>query len=733
MVKTNDKSGASGRVELSVHVDLAQGNEPQRPQAAAYAYSAGGKLLDSQPVNEKGDARLSVAVGEEDAAVRLLVGPAIEQPDIEQLLRRGAVEQHLRLTLKEPRPSVVLPIEPDIWHCWRLGRCVVRGTLNKRVVSGGLPLDLPVCHAKVDVWEVDPWYVVVPRLPPWLIDWLREVIVTPKPRWPIPPGPGPVEFEVPRIAPPGPGPDPVPIALRRAMRPVPAADAMSDAAMIGAVHAAAQGTALLYAAQVGSELQLRQSLLHHADLIRPLLCLYYPHYFGKQKVATASTDECGHFRTVFWRGCRSTDVPDLYFTARQRVFGWFEMTIYAPTPVPCHTHWNYVCGTPVTLITTNPWAVTCSPCPPIVAGENWVLFTAIGNTSLKAIHGGGAPGTNGANLGLLQGGAPWGGMLRPRLDFDNALRESLGVHYYQLSWRKGMAGDFTPLNREVYRHYAHMVGTDLVLEPYKLGPHHMAVGGEQLELYEIPPALPPVGQWSVANAVLDTENGEFDSDAFSEGLQFQDDGSPVPGTSDESGLYQLKLDLYDVAGNLINIAAKGIDYYVPNVANLSGTITTVKASTVAQPGGGTLVQGHSLVLTLHVDNNRTWAGIGAPTTPGGSADPCCGVLHYALGQSVTMPYAAYHPHGYATHGFSVVRSATQIISTAGGVGAFTVTRTVGDMMSVNLPPECAGKPPCTTAAFGEHLDVYAMATDGWASRLSAYDTHDTRAFALSLI
>ena len=51
-------------------------------------------------------------------------------------------------------------------------------------------------------------------------------------------------------------------------------------------------------------------------------------------------------------------------------------------------------------------------------------------------------------------------------------------------------------------------------------------------------------------------------------------------------------------------------------------------------------------------------------------------------------------------------------------------------MTLNLPAACAGKPECTTAAFGERLDVYEMATDGWGSDLG-YEASDLRAFALS--
>lgn len=727
MAKTN--GGNIRNVELAVHVDLVEAGGAEQPQVAAYAYSPGGKLLGSKVFDAHGNAKLMVPVVEEGSAVRLMVGPAIEQPDMDELLRRGALEQHVRASPKEPRPSVTLTIDPEIWRCWILRRCFVQGTLLKRTQSGGITMDLPVCHASVDIWEVEAWPIIVAKLPPWLIDWLRNIVAGP-----ITPGPGdPVELASSRVTlqpalHPLSDSDPVPMDVRRTMHPANANATAGNEAVLAAVHAAAASSELMYAAAVGSDLQWRQALQQRPDLVRPLLCLFYPWFITKQLITTATTDECGHFRASFFRGC--LDAPDLYFSARQRLFGWFDITIYEPMPVACHTYWDYVCGTPVTLITTSPFAIACSPCGPVVAGANWVLFTAIGNTSLKAIFGGGAAGASNSNLGLLTSGAPWGGMLRPRLDFDNALRETLGVRYYQLSWRQGTTGSFTPIARDVFRHYAHMVGTDLVVEPYRLGPNYMTVGGQQLALFEIPPALPPIGQWTVANAVLDTENGEFDSVAFSSGLAFNADGSPVGGTSDGSGLYQIKLDLYDAAGNLVDITAKGIDYYVPDSANLSGTIHTVKANTVVQPGGGTLVQGSSLILTLHVDNNHCWAGIGAPYTPSGTADPCCGVVHYGAGATVTMPYVAYHPHSFATHDFLVVRSATSIVTNSGGVGSFAISRSVHDMMTLNLPAACANQPECTTAAFGERLDVYEMATDGWGSYLG-YNDSDNRAFALS--
>jgi hypothetical protein len=706
------KKENSRTVELQVNAALADvSSGDTRPDAAAYAYSAGGKLLDTKPLDAKGNATLKLPLSAQATSVRVLVGPRLpKETGLDEVLRRGAQESHLRVEARSARLSLDFTILRDDWLCWLRSACTVRGTLLKRVVSGGVSLDLPVCHARVEIYEVDPLWILLPRLPDEILQKIRDIIIDPR-----------------RIPEPIPGPDPAPFAIRSA----PVSEHVMDDATASALKTATASTELRFLAQTGSRLQFEQALVRNAIIVRPLLCFFYPRFVTMQKVGETFTDDCGHFRTLFFNGCHNADTPDLYFKAYQRIFGFFEVPIYAPTPIACHTWWDYVCGTEVTLHTTSPFAVTCSPCPPVIGPENWVLFTAIGNHSVHGIFGGGAGGASSANWGLTESGAPWGGVLRPRLDFDNSLRETLGVLYYEISWRRGTSGAFTPLNAEVYRHYAHMVGSDLVIDPYRLGPNPILIGTETHQLYEIPPAVPPVGQWTIANAVTDTENGEFNSTIASRGLSYNIDGTVVSGAVDEAGLYQIKIELFDASSNVVDLVANNIHFVVPNTSDLSGTIHTVEASSVAQPGGGTLIVGNALILTLHIDNNHTWAGLGAPTTPVGAADACCGVVHYEPTDSVDMPYTALHPHGYATHALQIFRSATQILPTiTGGVGNFTITETVSDMMTLARPAECLDKPVCTLAAFGEHLEVYATATDGWGSNLG-YNSAANRAFALA--
>ena len=691
------KMPAQRKFSLAVQVPLLDADaRTDRPAVALYAYSTGGALLASAPVDEKGQATLDFAVGTAATGLRLLAGPLTDekQPEIDALLRRGAVERHLRLETDAERLQLDLPLAFDIWHPWLASRCLVKGTLKKRVLRDGITIDLPVCLATVEIYEVDPVHVLIPRLPRDLLERLREVIVQPIPLpdpipdW-LPDSGGSIPF-------PQPGPGPLPIARRSLPQP--------PAPM-----------ALQLAAAGGSELAFRQSLIDHATLVRPLLCGLHPQLVTMQRIGTAFTDDCGHFRTSIFKSIFNPDQPDLYFRATQRLFGFFDVTILAPTPIACHTWWNYVCGSEVSLFTSHPLAITCAPCPPIVAGNNWVLFMAIGNHPLSLIHGSGAAlgATTPANRGLTSTGAPWGGTLRPRLEFDNALRDTLGVRYYRLSWKREAEPDsaYKPLNSAISRHYAHMVGSDLVLDAYPLGPHTV---GSEGGLFEIPPAIPPAGQWSLPDVVEDTASGKFDT-VVADGGALMD------------GQVQLRVELFDAAGLPVDTAALGIRYVVPTSTVLTGTVHTVDASTLG------LVAGSTMVLPLHVNNEACSAAIAPPAIGASVADPCCGVLRYgSTGAPVSLAWTASHPHGFARHDFSVVRGVSSVYAQSDvpvGAGSFSATPTVDNLLNTNLPAGCAVG-GCPVAGFSENLHVKASATNGW-SRQSQYDAGAVRAFVLA--
>lgn len=711
------------------------------PPVVAYAFSKGGALLDARPLDDKGRAVLSLPGAREPQAVRVVLAPEVDKDElnIAEVMRRGGVEQHLALRPGAERvPPLAFELRPDILRLW-LGRlCVVKGTLLKSVVSGGVTLRLPVCHAAVDIHEVDPWPLILPTLPEFEIDRLREIVDGPWPpfRLPIPPRP-------PLLAVGDLGGDPL---SRAGLNPQPLPPEPPPELRLSRVRASdfdpqpdpPGPLALKSANPLPAELRLaarapraafERVVAAHLDLLRPLLCWLYPRFVRRTRIATVMTDECGHFRALVWRSLVNLDQPDLYFTARQRVWPGFWWTIYAPSPVGCHTHWDYVCGTEVTLVTTNPFARTCPPCPPVIAPNNWVLFMAIGNSSTWRIHGAntataaGSPGFDAARHGLLDGTAPWGGVLRPRLEFDDSLRSALGVSYYRVSFKRPGESDaqWRPSTEAINRHYTHEVGGDLILEQYPLGP---VTRGSASHLYEIPPALPPTGQWSTPNAVLDTQSAVFATNEVAPGIGF--DAAGLPAGPDQGGLWQIKVELFDNAGTRVDPEALGIRWRVPASDSLTGTIPTHDAAAI----GLVDAAADAMVLTVRVDNNPCAAAIGAPDVGGSLAADACGVMNYAArAQTVTTPFVALQRNGHAAYSFYVQRGAVSPPElSVGGAAAPSApampaapSETVGNLLDA-----------CTLAGFTEQLYVSHAATDGW-SRQSQYDASAVRAFVLAPI
>jgi hypothetical protein len=730
-------SSTKGSVPVEVRASFSE-RPADLPPIAAYAFTRGGALLDMQPLDDKGHARLSLPASAEPQAIRVLLAPAVDRDTAEvgELVRRGGIDRHIALRPGfEKLPPVAFEIGTDLLRPW-LGRlCVVKGTLVKQVVSGGVTLRLPVCHGKVDIYEVDPWPRIIVALPDFELDRLRDIVDGPWPpiKWPVPPRPPEFDFgDVLRdpLGPVGLNPQPLPprVAGRMVLNPgfVRGFDPQPEPPA-AARQALTSLPAALSVAVRASRPQFERAVIDHIDLLRPVLCWLYPRLVRKTKLVTVSTDECGHFRAVIWRSIFDLDQPDLYFIARQRIWPGFYVTIYEPTPVACHTYWNYVCGTEVTLVTRHPLAHACPPCPPVVAPNNWVLFMALGNTSVWGIHGVnaatavGAPGHQASRFGLLQDTNPWGGSLRPRLEFDNSLRDTLGVKYYRVSYKRQSEPQtaWRPSTDAVNRHYTHEVAGDLILEQYPLGPSTV---GASAHLYEIPPALPPTGQWSIPNAVLDTQSAVVPTGAVAPGVDFNSAG--LPAGPDEGGLWQIKVELFNTAGALVDPEGLGITWRVPDTTDLSGTIGTADAATLGLVDAAR----NCMVITVRVDNNPCAAGIGSPTLDGSPAADACGVMDYtSRSQTVTTPFVALQRNGFANYSFFVQRGAvTPPEVTVSGTAATSApamppapTETVGGLLD-----------SCNTAGFTENLYVAHLATDGW-SRQSQHDRSAVRAFVLA--
>ncbi|MCW4006365.1 MAG: hypothetical protein NWF04_07215 [Candidatus Bathyarchaeota archaeon] len=749
------------KASLSVAVKVLGETQPEvLGKGAAYAFSKGGAFLGKAALNTQGTARLDVnlPVVNTGQSLRVVVGPNMEEKKISvgELLRLGGEQVFVQVTPKDLHKAVEIRVVSKQVLCWLLSACVVQGTVVKRVVSGGIAMDLPVCNATVEIYEVDAIPKIIAKLPLDIIERIREFLIDPPP-------PEPVinpryEIDI------GPLP-PQPLVIgdlktkTQLMEEVekPAAMMLKKSSCEAAVTEnsalslleGGETKKLRVLAKSTSGEQFRQVLINNAPLVKSIICLFPFATAHMDLVATATTAECGKFKALFFRGCNNPDVPDLYFKVKQKIFPILPpMTIYAPTPVLCNTLWNYQCGSQeVTLHIDHPLARVCPPCPPVNAPLNWVLFMAIGNHPLSKMRGTGTTlhtTTNTANVGLTDTDAPFGETLRPRIEFDNSLREDLGVKYYQVSYRKGTTGSFIPITATINRHYTHEVDDDLVLEAYNLGPKSEKSPGVPLankNLFEIPPALPPTGQWSIPNAVEDTASAKFNTLDLA---PLEDAGVLWP----ESGLYQIKVDLFDENGQRVDIDALGITFRVPTSTDLSGTVETEDAACVALTNDGAfsptgLVEDDdgdgkkSMIIALHIDNSRCKAEIPAPTLDGVAAGDDCGVMKYQVGPppleipqgSVQMNYRPAHPsgvgtQGFATYIFTLTRGGNPSVTLSSGrtplpPTMMSTTSTVNDILGI-----------CDTAGFVEYMRVYAKATSGWR-RLHEYDAQTVRGFVLA--
>ncbi|HYZ26449.1 MAG TPA: hypothetical protein VE597_06045, partial [Geminicoccaceae bacterium] len=196
--------------EIAVRVSLPDDERARAASLVAYAFSQGGKLLDAKPLSAKGETTVRVPLGAEGTNVRVVVGPQLdgEARSLTELARRRATERHLRVDLDAKRLTVDIAVTLDQILCWLRSLCAVNGTVLKRTTLDGQNVDLPVCNATVEVYEVDPLFIILPKLPKSVLDRLRDIILHPIPLPDPIPDPLPGPFPGPFPPEPGPGPDP---------------------------------------------------------------------------------------------------------------------------------------------------------------------------------------------------------------------------------------------------------------------------------------------------------------------------------------------------------------------------------------------------------------------------------------------------------------------------------------------------------------------------------------------
>ena len=724
-------------------------------QLATYVFDSVGNLLDQAKVK---DGKVKVDLpAQKLMRSRVFIAPLTDDsakaPTLEAMERLGAYQA---IIATEGQLSELIRVPGPIIDFWPACACYVHGQVIRSSDNR------KVCGARVHICEVD-------KLPRWILrlperdlfrlrDDLLEVIHKP----PIPlPGPFPRP----------PLPDPPPLArpvFRFASAGAPAPSIELAAARAGlagdsvqlALSAQRDPYDLQLQLRTPSAPVLRDLLAVNWTLIYPWFCLW-PHWWWRlqcDEVAVVATDANGRFQAVVRYPCLG-DHPDLYFWVEYDFGSGYE-TVYRPA-LACNTYWDYLCGSEVTIRVSDPRVPSCSDEPDLPGCQ--VVVLSIGNqVAVRELQTSAA---GAGREGLTTAGEPFGATLEPRVDFSRTeLIDNKNIPFYRWSYRRlsgpdgvstaaslpasvpistaadaasAPAGDWTPLTRSVVRHYKD--GTSYPAAPMGPLPTSGPPPTAPIEnLFRIRPADPPAGtEWRVLNEHVDLATAYFETAGLtgSPANGPVDGTPPVPAPDDlAAGRYELNLELFDAAGNLVNWTDKGIDLRitVQDAPFGSGTITTVAAPNYNRILSSGKTIGFKMVV--RVDNNHCYAEV-LPLAGDVTPDPLCGFHTYAPGDEVRFGFVARHPNQFATYAFNCFRAtgpALAVVSTAGVAGAAGTSgyANVGGFQYEKDVAVTALLGSCANAAFAERLDVAPLAQNGY-TRLHYLRHADTAAFALA--
>ncbi len=764
------------KLQFNVRFD---GKPSEEINLALYAFDGKGACIAVSPV-KNGQAPLSVSEGAV-RRTRVFIAPVMEKErtakiTIAMLERLCAYEPAWRFSRE--KPVIEVPPIPQLhWKCWPFCICRIRGKIVRPVTVKDQTTDRPVCHARVHICEADPFFLLIPRLPDRIIFRIRDELLAALER--------PIPF------PPDPDPGPLDSIDLMTGAAVPAVSGTRDfayavkarTATISQINpqpepAVTTPLADLLPAETKlaflspSATVVRQSILDNIHIIRPFWCRWpwiWPFFVRCDEIDVVETDGQGLFDSVMIYRCRG-DHPDLYFWVEYNIGGvWTK--VYHPR-FPCHIHWNYPCGSLVTIRITDPRVPWCEDVPQVPAKV--LAITHIGkNVSMCEIVRGGGPteGMTTSNEYFADTLKPFGGSLEPNVLFGPDLLSD-GITHYRWSYRRcGYAdgtdipaaarGDWYILDAPVLRSY-----TEVRNNPpeYTMVTKHVTLGPDPA----VPQALfkvhigdytldPPPDytdpayywvQWTPASDVRQNSASAF----F---LSHQLEGGGPAGALAAAGKYELKLELFRVGPGPAH-AVTQVDFTTDNVTIKTPLIPApfgwddVNYRTVPHDAGypaddqedrvirdpGT---GHIMAfrLVLFVDNNPCSAEIYSVQTGSGVAGPC-GFLQYPtpltdVSPEATIRFRASHPNNRARFVFGLTRGSTGYIPDAcvpsvpynwgpypyplvgdSPVNGFARDPATG-IFSKNIPVgTLLGSCPNGKASFAENLSVYALAYDGWS-------------------
>ena len=509
-----------------------------------------------------------------------------------------------------------------------------------------------------------------------------------------------------------------------------------------------------------SDLVVREALREVYPMILPYLCFWpwlHPYFCVCDEIATIISDD-GNFETTIWYRC-ARDHPDLYFWVEYEIGGVWT-TVYNPKPLCCHVHWNYPCGDEVLLPITDARVPWCAPNPDLP--ELRVLVKTIGSgLSMSEIDKTGIE-----SKGKTTAGEPLAGSLELRFDMSRSNLIALGVTHYRCSYRRLTKGDGTSavtdswhvMAREVYRPYVVKVFESHPFPHFKNVYKYEKMGpftGDML--FKIQPNTPAVGYWydSVMNEHVDLAWAYFDTAELKES----------DGITLAAGQYEIKLELFDSAGNLIkwndpggtgeNILAFMTNNPAPFEPSTGMTEILAPADNLIMSGTDTV----GFKLTLYVDNTPCEASIDEPyitVLPDVKAGPCGFLFFDPLAASkVGLSFLARQKFNHGVFTFWTVKGSSGYIPDATLGWDFAVpeqhaipvydpeptaypvngfARSADSCFSKDIPVADmlnANGSTCPQAAFACTLGVYSTAYNGYTQAWWLNAWAIPKAFALA--
>lgn len=619
---------------------------------------------------------------------------------------------------------------------WLWYRCCARGRVTKRFFVDGAWQDMPVCNAIVHICEVDPILIVLPRVPDWVIDRFRDVVLE---RIPIPipdPIPDPPPFR--EILP----TPPRPFAFSNRIQPL--------ARPLGGIPQSLEGEASIELPQEvrlklsnANAFQARNLLMEYIDIFRPYFCRwpwFWPWFYRCDEITTVRTDFNGRFEACFWRQTFE-EKADLYFWVEYEIDG-VSTTVYRP-PIPCYTYWNYECGDEIGIRITDP-RVPFGCHQPLAGQVAWVKTIGWGANVSHIEQSFGASivqqGRNFSTVGLTdyatgslgyglanQKVRPFADNLKFVVQFGSGFPGS-SVTHYRWSYRKTHNDKLLPASaseqawapldeREMSKPYTveETSGaiTTIKTKYFPLGPFPIG----SVDAYKIPPVSPkgadvsgdPTAEWDQNTITMIVDSTSLKGD----------------------GLYEFKLEFFNAAGVRQNVADTANQ--ISNPANLGQS----------QPAGSDYLLPASedafkpFRMKLRIDNQKCTAQIYTVLVDGKASSTECGFVQYKdkSTSNVNFRFRASHPNDFATFSFNVARGNSADPLSNADTGGMVVGSTANYTLGVDgiyrnavnvgyLLGSCPDK-----AAFAEYLYVDGLHTNG-TSILDSFDASALAAFAL---